>query len=108
MQHFPPLTILEEFLLLALDDRAGEFWPLSRSAFDCATACAVLMDLMRLRRIDCDLQHMTVTSTKPVDDDRLDPVLRALAFDPLQATRSITDELRNLSEQGEALREKAI
>ena len=35
------LTILEEFLLLALDDEEGEFYALPRSTLDCATAGAV-------------------------------------------------------------------
>ena len=108
MPESAPVTILEEFLLLALDEQAGSFWPVPRSAFDCATAAAVLMDLMHLRRIDCDVRSVFVASAEPVDDDILDPVLRALALEPAHATRSINDELRFLSDEGEALRERAM
>ena len=109
MLIYPPLTILEEFVLLALDDQAGDFWPLARSAFDCGTACAVIMDLMRLRRVDCDLHHLFVVSVEPTGDDILDPILRALALEPVQqATRAILDELRFLSGEGEAFRERAL
>jgi hypothetical protein len=108
MSHFPPLTVLEEFLLLALDDQAGDFWPLPRSVFDCGTACAVLMDLMKQGRVDCDLRNLFVVTALPVEDDILDPVLRALALEPVLATRSITDELRFLADEGEALRERAL
>jgi len=104
----PTLTILEEFLLLALDDITGAFWPLSRSAFDNATAGAVIMDLMRLRRVDCDLHRLFVVNTLPTDDDILDPVLQALALEPVVGTRSIIDEVRFLGEEGEAFRERAL
>jgi Golgi phosphoprotein 3 len=108
MPDFPPLTILEEFLLLAFDDAASEFWPMARSAFDCATAGAALMDLSRLSRVDCDLRNLFVVSAAPTGDDILDPVLRALALEPVLASRSIIDELRFLSDEGEALRERAL
>ena len=109
MSNLPPLTILEEFLLLALDERGGDFWPLARSVFDCGTACAVVMDLMRLGRVDCDLRHLFVVSTEPTNDDILDPVLRALALEPVnRATRAVVDELCFLSDEGEAFRERAV
>ncbi len=108
MPHLPPLTILEEFLLLALDEQAGVFWPVSRSAFDCAVACAILMDLMNLRRVDCDIRHLFVTNAEPTEDEILDPILAALALDPVRATRAIIDELSFLSDEAEALRDCAI
>jgi hypothetical protein len=108
MTDFPPLTILEEFLLLALDDERGAFYGLPLSAFNCGTACAVVMDLMRLRRIDCDLRQLMVVSTQPSGDELLDPVLQALALEPARATRSITDELRFLADEGEAFRDRAL
>ena len=72
----PPLTILEEFLLLALDDRAGQFYPLARSTFDCAAAGAVLMDLTLRHRIDNDLRDMFVTDATPTGNPIFDPVLQ--------------------------------
>jgi hypothetical protein len=108
MPHLPHMTILEEFLLLALDERRGEFWPVPRSAFDCATACATLMDLMRLRRIDCDTRHVFVTSDASTGDELLDPILSALALDPVRATRAIIDELSFLSDEAEALRDRVV
>lgn len=107
-QTFPPLTIVEDFLLLALDEQAGDFYPLPRSVLDCVTAAAVLMDLMRLKRVDCDLRHLFVVTTEPTGDAILDPVLRALALEPVQSTRAILDELRFLSDEGEALRDQAM
>lgn len=108
MPKLPPLTILEEFLLLALDDQARDFWPMPRSVFDCGTACAVLMDLMRLHRVDCDMRSLFVITAEPTGDDILDPVLQALALEPVLATRAIADELRFLSDEGEVMRERAL
>jgi Golgi phosphoprotein 3 len=108
MPHLPPMTILEDFLLLALDERGGAFWPVPRSGFDCATACAVLMDLMRLGRLDCDTRHVFVTSAEPTGDELLDPILAALVLDPVRATRAIIDELSFLSDESEALRDRVI
>jgi hypothetical protein len=104
----PPLTILEEFLLLALDDLAGQFYPLARSTFDCATAGAALMDLTLRRHIDNDLRDIFVTNSTPVDDDILDPILQVMAVDPLLTPKPIIEWLRRLADEGEALREKAL
>jgi hypothetical protein len=105
---FPPLTVLEEFLLLALDDLAGQFYPLARSTFDCATAGAALMDLTLRRRLDNDLKNIFVTDATPTGDDILDPVLQVMATAPLLSPKPITEALRQLADEGEALREKAL
>lgn len=108
MQNRLSLTILEEFLLLALDDQTGNFYPVARSALDCATATAVLMGLMAQRRLDCDARHVFVVNPEPTGDDLLDSVLRALALDPVSSTRSIFDEVQFLADEGEAFRDRAM
>ena len=108
MPHLPPLTILEEFLLLTLDDQAGEFWPVPRSILDCGTACAVLMDLMRYSRIDCDISNLYVTNSSSMYDEILDPVLKTLANAPVGTVRRTFDEIRFFAEEGESLRERAM
>jgi hypothetical protein len=105
---FPPLTILEEFLLLALDDLAGQFYPLTRSTFDCATAGAALMDLTLRRRLDNDLKNIYVTNSTPTDDEILDPILQVMGMAPLLTPKPITEALRQLADEGEGLREKAL
>jgi len=104
----PPLTILEEFLLLALDDAAGQFYSLARSTLDCASAGAVLMDLTLRHRIDNDLKAMFVVDSTPTDDNLLDPVLQLMGLAPVIMPRPITEWLRQLADEGEALREKAL
>ena len=108
MTNTQPLSVLEDFLLLALDEQSGDIWPVSRSVVDCGTACAALMDLMILHRVDCDLQHLFVTNAVPTGDTVIDPVLAVLALDPVGTTRAIIDEIRFLADEGEALRERAM
>lgn len=104
----PPLTLLEEFLLLALNDASGQFYTLARSTLDCAAAGAVLMDLSLRRRIDNDLKNIVVTDTLPLGDDILDPVLRMMALEPILSPHPINHWVRLFAEEGEALRRRAI
>ena len=105
---FPPLTLLEEFLLLALNDQSGQFYTLPRSTLDCATAGAVLMDLAVNSRVDNDLKMMFVTDTQPMSDELLDPILRTMALAPVLTPHPITYWVRMFAEEGEALRYRAI
>jgi golgi phosphoprotein 3 len=103
-----PLTILEEFLLLALNDEAGEFYSISRSSLDCATAGSVLMDLTLRRRIDNDLKNMFVVDSLPTGDDILDPVLQVMAVAPVLTPHPIGYWLQHNAGEAESLREKAL
>ncbi len=104
----PPLTILEEFLLLALDDVSGQFYSLARSTLDCASAGAVLMDLTLRHRLDNDLKHMFIVDSAATGDDILDPVLQTMSLAPVLTPHPIVHWLSRLTEEGEALREKAL
>jgi Golgi phosphoprotein 3 len=103
-----PLTILEEFLLLALDDEAGQFYNFARSTLDCATVGAVLMDLTLRQRLDNDLKDLFIVDSSPTGDEILDPVLQSMALAPVLTPHPITYWLRQLMDEGEALREKAL
>src|ERR1700761_3926605 len=108
MSGLPPLTLLEEFLLLALDDESGDFYALPRSTLDCGTAGAILMDLIRRRRVDNDLRDMFVTDSLPLNDDILDPVLQMMTLAPVLMPQPISHWVRVMSNEGEALRERAL
>jgi hypothetical protein len=103
-----PLTVLEEFLLLALDDVTSQFYDLAQSVLDAATAAALLMDLALAGRIDNDLKTMYVADPSPTGDTILDPALRVMALAPVLAPRPIGDWVRQFAEEGPALREKAL
>lgn len=103
-----PLTILEEFLLLALDDDTGQFYAMSRSTLDCVTAGAVLMDLSLRSRIDNDLKDIFTVDMTPTGDDILDPLLRIMSLAPVMKPYSITHWLGVFMDEGEALRTQAL
>jgi len=103
-----PLTLLEEFLLLALDDQTGRLHPLARCTLDCATAGAILMDLTLRNRIDNDLRDMFVVDQTQVGDDMLDPVLQIMSLAPVLTPHPIAYWLRQFADEGEAFREKAL
>ena len=103
---FPPLSLLEDFLLLALDESAGQFHPVPRSTFDCATAAAVLMDLALCNRIDNDLHEMFVINPAPTDDGLLDATLRLMSL--TSEPRPVARWLRQVAEEAESLRDKAL
>ena len=103
-----PLTLLEEFLLLALDDQTGELHPLPPSALNCAIAGAILMDLTLRNRIDNDLHDMFTVDPTPTDDDILDPVLQVMSLAPVLTPHPIAYWLRLLADEGDSYREKAL
>ncbi|MDE1900360.1 MAG: GPP34 family phosphoprotein [Alphaproteobacteria bacterium] len=104
----PPLTLLEEFLLLAIDDQTGQMHPLPASVLDCACAGAVLMDLTLRNRVDNDLRDMFVTDATPTGDDILDPALQLMALAPVLTPHPIAYWLRQVADEGAALQEKAL
>ncbi|MDR3424342.1 MAG: GPP34 family phosphoprotein [Alphaproteobacteria bacterium] len=103
-----PLTLLEEFLLLALDDQTGKIHPLAQRTLDRAMAGAVLMDLTLRGRIDNDLRDMFVVDGTPTGDEILDPALQLMALAPVLTPHPIAYWLRQLSAEGAAFREKAM
>lgn len=105
---YSSLTILEEFLLLALDDEAGQFYGFARSTLDCATVGAVLMDLTLRGKLDNDLKDLFIVDALPTGDVILDPVLQTMSLAPVVTPHPITYWLRQLMDEGEALREKAL
>ena len=104
----PPLTLLEEFLLLALDDSTGQLYPLAPLALDCATAGAILMDLTLRNRIDNDLRDLFTVDATPTGDAILDPVLQVMGLAPVLTPHPIAYWLRYLADEAEAFREKAF
>ena len=81
------LSLVEEILLLALDDRKGSFLQVPEYSLELATSGAILMDLALQDRIDADLEELVVVSEEPTGDPILDPVLSEIAREkrPLRA-----------------------
>lgn len=108
MTASPPLSLLEEFLLLALNERTGQFYPVDPQALDRATAGAILMDLSLRKRIDNDLRDMFTVDPTPTGDDILDPVLLVMSQAPVLTPHSNIYWLKNLAAEAEIFRKRAL
>lgn len=102
----PPLTLVEEVVLLALDDRTGALRPMPLRAFDLALAGAVLADLALRGRIDTDPGQLTVLRAEPTGDPLLDPALEVLA--KAGAPAPVAEWLNVLSQRHAALESAAL
>ncbi len=74
-----PLLLVEELHVLLLDRERGGIVDIDDRNMRCAFAGAALMDLARERRIDTDLESLTVVDPAPLEDDILDPLLATMA-----------------------------
>ena len=77
-----PISLIEEFLLLALEDQGGEFSRIPETSLSCGLAGAALMDLAIRGRIDSDLHHLWVVDPEPTDSAMLNEVLAEIAAEP--------------------------
>jgi len=100
------LSFAEEILLLALDDKTGEIRELPSFSLDGALACALLVELAFLNRIDYDMNRMRIVDSTPVGNLLLDGTLRAL--ERRGKEWAMRDALYFLSEQALAIRERVL
>ena len=100
------LTFAEEFLLLAHDEKSGDFADVAYSVMSAALAGAVLMDLALLNRIDTDLQRLILIEEASTGEPVLDFCLATIAA----KTESLKadDWVEELSRHGEDLREMVL
>jgi len=75
----PPLTLLEEFVLLSLDDETGAHLPLPPSAYGFGLAGAILSDLVIADRISTETKQVKVLNNLPTGNTLLDPWLVVIA-----------------------------
>lgn len=100
------LTCAEELLLLAHDEKSGQFANLQDLLMNTALAGAVLMDLALLNRIDTDLSALVILDPSPTGEKLLDYALGTLATLPAKTTT--VDALDLLRKQGATLMDLAI
>lgn len=100
------LTCAEELLLLAHDEKSGQFANLQDLLMNTALAGAVLMDLALINRIDTDLSTLVILDPSPTGEKLLDHALGALAALPAKTTT--VDALDLLRRQGATLMGLAI
>ena len=101
-----PVSLIEEFLLLALEDEGGEFSRIPETSLSCGLAGAALMDLAIRGRIDSDLHHLWVVDPTPTDSAMLNEVLAEISAEPQRL--HARDWIARLMPQALRLRAEAI
>ncbi len=108
MSNNPPLTLLEEFLLLAFDEQNGQLRAIDSGALDKAVAGAVLMDLTLRNRIDNDQRDLFPVDPTPTGDELLDPILKTMSKAPVLTPQPIDYWVAETAKDGASLRSKAL
>ena len=101
-----PVSLIEEFLLLALEDEGGEFSRIPETSLSCGLAGAALMDLAIRGRIDSDLHHLWVVDPTPTESAMLNEVLAEISAEPQRL--HARDWIARLMPQAMRLRAEAI
>lgn len=100
------LTCAEELLLLAHDEKSGQFVNLQDLLMNTALAGAVLMDLALLDRVDTDVSSFVTLDRSPTGEKLLDFALDAIGTLPAK-TKTI-EALDVLRKQGNELERLGI
>jgi MFS transporter, MHS family, proline/betaine transporter len=101
-----PISLIEEFLLLTLEDEGGEFDTVPEAYTRCGVAGAALTDLALRGRIDSDLEAVWVVDPTPTGDAPLDRVLAEMAAEPRRL--AARDWIERLARHGLELRRAAL
>lgn len=100
------LTMLEEVVLLAVDEKTGQLRSTREFGTAYALVGAVFFDLALARKIDTDLETVTIIDSTPTGNATLDRVLDAMVQRPgITTVRGWIEEifLRRQDLEGEAL-----
>jgi Golgi phosphoprotein 3 len=100
------LTFAEELLLLAHDEKSGNFANIQDLLMNTALAGAVLMDLAILNRLDTDVSSLVILDRSATGEKLLDYALNELAALPNQT--STIDALDLLRKHGSSIEQMAI
>ncbi len=100
------LSMLEEVVLLAVDEKTGRLRSTRPTGTGYALAGAVFFDLALARRIDTDTERVQVVSTEPTGDPVQDKVLKALSAHPELPT--VSDWIKALSQYHEEFENHAL
>lgn len=97
----PPLTLVEEIVLLSLDDETGAHLPLPPSALGYGLAGAILSDLIMAERIAVDDGSVKILNSRATNNPLLDPWLQRIVDDTYVHSihywiSTISDEKRDI------------
>jgi MHS family proline/betaine transporter-like MFS transporter len=100
------ISLIEEFLLLALEDSGGEFANIPETSLSCGIAGAALMDLAIRNKIDSDLASLWAVDPSPTDSDMLNRILGEIAAEPQRLDAKTW--IARLTPQAMKLRDEAL
>lgn len=97
----PPLTLVEEIVLLSLNDETGAHLPLPPSALGYGLAGAILSDLIMAERIAVDEGSVKILNSQTTNNPLLDPWLQRIVDEPYVHSihywiSAIADEKRDI------------
>ena len=97
------LSFAEELILLALDDKKGNFLTMSLMSFESALAGSILMELALENKIDTDLEHLILINDSETGDPVYDEVIKMIKQYPdnknaLYWVKEIRNRFTNLRE----------
>ncbi len=115
------MTLVEEFLLLALEDKGGQFSRIPETSLHCGLAGAALIDLEIRGHIETTVESLWVADSGPTGSALLDALLADIAAEPARlhpkdwiarlmprAAQLRSDALRSLCERGILAQEEHI
>jgi len=73
------LTLYEELMLLALDEKKGSVKSATTTALPYGLSAAVLLELLHHRKIKCDMNKIVLIENKTTGDNILDDALKIMA-----------------------------
>ena len=79
-----PLSLLDEFILMLLDEESGYFYQIAAHKMNCAIIGAALAELSLLSRIDTDVESLLLLDSTETGNPGLDLILKEIVNEPAQ------------------------
>ena len=79
-----PLSLLDEFILMLLDEESGYFYQIAAHKMNCAIIGAALAELSLLSRIDTDVESLLLLDPTETGNPSLDLILKEIVDEPVK------------------------
>ena len=79
-----PLSLLDEFILMLLNEESGYFYQITAHKMNCAIIGAALAELSLLSRIDTDVESLHILDPTETGNPSLDLILKEIVDEPVR------------------------
>ena len=79
-----PLSLLDEFILMLLDEESGYFYQITAHKMNCAIIGAALAELSLFSRIDTDVESLLLLDPTETGNPSLDLILKEIVDEPVK------------------------